>query len=87
MEMMKIADHKRFQANGHEFVFMTQTGSIFEIETGSQTQAILNHDISKGSFTKQEVYSILKGTRNDKDSLWKDLAGNRVLAWMFENTS
>ncbi|CCK78811.1 radical SAM/SPASM domain-containing protein [Desulfobacula toluolica] len=80
MEMMKIADHKRFQANGNEFVFMTQTGSIFEIETGSETQAILNHDISQRTFTKQDVYSILKGTRSDKDSLWNDLAKNRVLA-------
>ena len=77
--MIKIADHKRFQANGNEFVFMTQTGSIFEIESESETQAILNHDISKGTFTKQDVYSILKGTRSDKDSLWNDLAKNRVL--------
>jgi len=77
--MIKIADHKRFQANGHEFFFLTQTGTIFEIENGSETQALLNHDITKDRFTKQDVYSVLKGTKDDKNELWKDLARNRVL--------
>ncbi len=78
--MMKIADHKRFQVNENEFVFLTQSGTIFEIEDGSETQAVLNHDITKGNFTRQEFYSALKGNKSDKESLWNDLAGNRVLA-------
>lgn len=80
MEMMKIADHKRFQVNEHDFVFMTQTGSIFEIENGSETQAVLNHNIAKGSFTKQDLYSILKDMGSDKNATWKDLAQKRIIA-------
>ncbi len=76
--MMKIADHKRFQTNGHDFVFVTQTGGIFEID--GETRAVLNLGLAGKSFTKQEFYAVLKGTRSNKDSLWKDLAGNRVLA-------
>jgi uncharacterized protein len=79
MEMMKIADHKRFQVNEHDFVFMTQTGSIFEIENGSETQAILDHDIAKGSFTRQDLNSIIKGLGNDTKDTWQDLAQNRII--------
>ncbi len=78
--MMKIADHKKFRVDENEFVFLTQSGTIFEIENGSETQAVLNHDITKGNFTRQEFYSVLKGNKSDKESLWNDLAGNRVLA-------
>jgi uncharacterized protein len=79
MEMVKIADHKRFQANGNEFVFLTQSGTIFEIENGSETQAVLNHDITKGSFTKQDLYSILQGSQKDKNDFWKNFTGNRMM--------
>lgn len=77
--MMKIADHKRFQVNGDEFVFLTQTGGIFEVENGSETQRVLNHDIARKNFTKQAFYSVLKGNRSDKESLWNHLADNRIL--------
>lgn len=76
--MVKIADHKRFQANGHDFVFMTQTGGIFELD--GETQAVFNHELTKGKFTQQAFYAVLKGTKDNKDSLWNNLAGNRVLA-------
>lgn len=77
--MMKIADHKRFQADGHDFVFLTQDGTIFEIEPGSETQAVLNHELAKGEFTRQAFYSSLDGKEKYKDTLWQNLAANRFL--------
>lgn len=80
MEMMKIADHKRFSANGHDFLFLTHTGSIFELETGSDIQTLLDHDISTGPFSRENLSEILKGDDDGSTGVWEELSSSRLLA-------
>ncbi len=76
MEVVKIADHKRFQANGNAFIFLTQMGTVFEID--SEIQAVLDHGLVKGCFTEKQFYSSLNGTIEDKKAHWNTLTKNRI---------
>ena len=76
MELVKTAVHKRFQADGKSFIFLTPMGTVFELD--GDMQAILDHDLMKGSFTQKEFYSRLKGTREEKNGWWATLTKNRV---------
>lgn len=80
MEMMKIADHKRFSANGHEFLFVTHTGSIFELEKGSGIKPFLDHGISRRDFSREDLDRILKGEDGRSTNAWEMLSESGLLS-------
>jgi uncharacterized protein len=79
MEQVKIADHKRFTAQGKEFVFLTRTGTIFELEPESPAGSILDHGTAGQAFTQSDLSTIVEGTDREKQALWTDLLAGHVL--------
>ncbi|NDY70901.1 hypothetical protein DO021_05585 [Desulfobacter hydrogenophilus] len=79
MEQVKIADHKRFTAQGKEFVFLTRTGTIFELEPQSPAGSILDHGTAGQVFTQSDLFTIMEGTDREKQALWTDLLASYVL--------
>jgi len=79
MEQVKIADHKRFTAQGKDFVFLTQTGTIFELEPDSPAASILDHGRTGHTLTQSDLFTLVEGTDREKQALWTDLLASHVL--------
>ncbi|MCG8549838.1 MAG: radical SAM protein [Desulfobacterales bacterium] len=79
MEQVKIADHKRFTAQGKEFVFLTGTGTIFELEPESPAGSVLDHGRAGQAFTQSDLFTLVQGTDREKQALWTDLLAGHVL--------
>lgn len=79
MEQIKIADHKRFTAQGKDFVFLTRTGTIFELEPDSPAASVLDHGRAGHAFTQSDPATLAGGTDMEKQAFWTDLPADHVL--------
>ncbi len=77
MEIFRIADNKMFQVDGHDFIFLSETSAIFELEPGIRD--VLEHGLTREEFTLNTFCEFLNGSAEEKEELCKGLLASRVL--------
>lgn len=77
METMTLANHKRFESNGHEFVYLTKTGSIFEVPP--EIKPVLDAARTGKTFDRERLNAMLQGDEEERRSQVQDLIVNCVV--------
>jgi uncharacterized protein len=85
MESFKIAEHKIFQVDGHDFLFLSRDKAIFELDTPTTT--ILKLWSRKEALSEESVIEDLTGTKEEKIEWLKNLARMRILVPLDMNDS
>ena len=59
METFRIAQHRGYQVEGHEFVFLSGENALFEVDAAFGEE--LDRWARKGAFGKEEFLASLEG--------------------------
>jgi hypothetical protein len=61
METFRIAEHRGFQVEGHEFLFLTGENALFEVDAPLRED--LDRWARRGAFGKEEFLASMEGPR------------------------
>ena len=77
MEKFRIAQHRAFHVDGHDFLLLTRDNAIFEMD--SETREFLEQSVPLEEYTREELYSRTHGADQEKAEFLEGLAENHLL--------
>ncbi len=77
MDKFRVADNRMIHTHGHDFVFLTEDNTIYEVD--GRIKAVLQSSDSGGQFTREDLLARLDDSCEEQNNLFRDLSFGRVI--------